>query len=61
MVARTEKMEAKIDWVKDKANTHFDPNVSVIISGIHYEKGENVMGLVKDMLTEGLILRSGGS
>lgn len=54
VVARIEQMEGNIDRVKDKANTHFDPDVSVIISGIHYEEGENLMGLVKDLLTEGL-------
>lgn len=53
-MARIEQMEAKIDRVKDKTNTRFDPDVSVIISGIYCEEGENIMSLVKDLLTKGL-------
>lgn len=47
LMTRFKQMEAKIERVKDKANTRFDPDVSIIISGIHYEEGDNVMGLVK--------------
>lgn len=47
LMTRFKQMEAKIERVKDKANTRFDPDVSIIICGIHYEEGDNVMGLVK--------------
>lgn len=47
-------MEAKIDGVKYGASAHFNPDVSVIIFGLHSEEGENVMSLVQNLLREGL-------
>lgn len=53
-VARIECLEGKIDRVKHEENMHFDPSVSVVISGMSYKDGENVMDLVKALLDEGL-------
>ena len=54
VVARIEQLEAKLDGAKHKASLRFDPDVSVIISGVQFVEGENVMAVVKDLLTEGL-------
>lgn len=54
LISRIEKIETKIECINVKANTRFEPDVSIVISGLHYSEGENVTGLVSELFTEGL-------
>ncbi|KAK7907120.1 hypothetical protein WMY93_015732 [Mugilogobius chulae] len=54
LIQRIEKLEAKLDRTREKTCTRFDPDVSVIISGLLYTEEEDVPGLVNELLAEGL-------
>ncbi|KAK7912985.1 hypothetical protein WMY93_013196 [Mugilogobius chulae] len=56
LISRIEKMEAKIDRSSMKASTRFDTDVSIVVSGLPYNEGENVTALVNELLSEGLQL-----
>ncbi|CAL9701264.1 unnamed protein product [Knipowitschia caucasica] len=52
LIRRIEQMEAKINRSE---KTRFDPDVSIVVTGLNYNSGENVTCLVKELLTEGLL------
>lgn len=52
LIRRIEQMETKID--RSSGRTRFDPEVSVVVSGLRYHEGENVTNLIQELLAEGL-------
>ncbi len=53
LTARMDSMEAVINGSKTKAVTRFDPDVSIIISGLEAEVDEDLSEKVRTLLTEG--------
>ena len=53
LTARMDSLESAVNGTKTKTVTKFDPDVSIIISGLEAEDGEDVLEKVRILLEEG--------
>ena len=56
IIRRIEQMESKID--NGPGNARFNPDVSIIVSGMRYVEGESPTNLVEELLSDGLQLNT---
>ncbi len=56
LAGRIDSVEAEVQNVKSKVETEFDPEVTVVASGVAFEAGEDIKQKATDIVSRGLSL-----